>query len=249
MTTWTSPRTWVGGETPDQTTFNTHVRDNLNHLYENKPYTLIPGLEGSADVAGLGGAGTSEEWSTSTTGLTWSPSSPTTVDSDTTIPSFLYISNQADATERLGTKSWSPGSGAFDARLGNVMIASNSSAANVTSFFGLHIGDATNAARLALLVSYNYSTAVTSIVAYTYSASTPTQRGSTYTTPPGAPVYLRIARDGSNNCTFYWSTTGVLWQAIATQAHTLTVTNIGVRASGNVTASFQASADWLRTSV
>lgn len=26
---WTSPRTWVAGEVPSATTFNTHVRDNL----------------------------------------------------------------------------------------------------------------------------------------------------------------------------------------------------------------------------
>lgn len=29
---WTTPRTWVAGEVPGDTIFNTHVRDNLNYL-------------------------------------------------------------------------------------------------------------------------------------------------------------------------------------------------------------------------
>lgn len=247
MTNWTAPRTWVGGETPDETTFNTHVRDNLNHLYESKPYTLLPGLAGSFNVAGNGGAGTSEEWSTTTTGLTWS-STPTTADSHTTVPSYLYVSNQADATERLGTKSWAP-AGAFDARLGGVVLGNNSSAANAGGVFGLHIGDSGNSNRLLLAAIYNYSTAATTVLAYTYASSTYTQRGSTYTAPSGAPLYFRIARDGSNNVSFYWSPNGVIWQFIATQSFTLTVSNIGVRVIGSATATFQAAADWLRTSV
>jgi hypothetical protein len=244
MTTWTTPRTWTS-ETLTSTLLNTHLRDNLNHLKENLP----PGLAGSADIAGVGGAGTSEEWGTTTTGLTWSPSNPTTVDSHTTIPNHLYISNQADTTERLGTKSWSPGAGAFDGRLGSVLIGANASAAAVTSFVGLHIGDSGNSNRLMMQVSYVYNTGVTQIAAYTYAASTYTARGSAYTVPSSVPVYLRIARDGSNNVSFYWSLNGVLWNLIATQAFTLTVSNIGVRAVGNATAVFQAAADWLRTSV
>jgi hypothetical protein len=33
---WTTPRTWVDGETVSQTEMNTHVRDNLGYLYDEK---------------------------------------------------------------------------------------------------------------------------------------------------------------------------------------------------------------------
>lgn len=37
---WTSPRTWTAGEAPTAATFNTHVRDNLNYLYD-APYAAV----------------------------------------------------------------------------------------------------------------------------------------------------------------------------------------------------------------
>ena len=33
-TDWTNPKTWVDGETPSEETLNTHLRDNIKHLYE-----------------------------------------------------------------------------------------------------------------------------------------------------------------------------------------------------------------------
>jgi hypothetical protein len=248
MTNWTTPRSWADGDVPDETMMNTHVRDNENHLYENKPFTLIPGLAGSGDVAGTGGAGTSEEWSTTTTGLTWAPSDPTTVDSHTTIPSYLYVNNPADTTVRLGLKSWAP-AGAFDARLGGVIADSSTSVAGVAGLFGLEITDADSSDRCLIEISYTYSTGAVAVLAFTYTSSSYTQRGSTVTLPVGSPVYLRITRDGSNNVSFYYSANGILWQFIATQAFTFTVANIGIHAQGNATAGFQAAADWLRTSV
>jgi hypothetical protein len=245
MTAWTTPRTWVADEVPDESTFNTHVRDNLNYLKEHAP----DGLAGSPDIAGVGGAGTSEEWGTSTTGLTWSPSSPTTVDSNTTLLNHLYIANQADTTERLGTKAWVPGSGAFDARLGRIMVGCNTTASALSAESGLHIGDATNANRLLCTVSYAYNTGEITIRAYTYAASTYTQRGTGFTIETPSAVYLRITRDGSNNCSFYYSFNGVIWQIMGTQSFTLTVANIGLRVAANATAGHQAAFDWLRTSV
>jgi hypothetical protein len=243
MTSWTNPRTWTS-ETLTSTLLNTHLRDNLLHLYEKVPTGISP-----ADRAGVGGAGTSEEWDSTTTGLTWSPSSPTTVDSNTTAAGHLYISNQADATERIGTKAWVPGAGAFDARLGKSMISTDTSVAAVVANCALHIGDATNANRVSLHVSYAFNTQVTTILAFTYTASTYTQRGSTVTVPSGLPYYLRITRDGSNNVSYYWSLNGILWNFIVTQSFTLTIANIGIRTVGNTTAVFQAAADWMRTSV
>jgi hypothetical protein len=244
-TPWTTPKTWTSA-TLSSTDMNTHVRDNLNYLKESIP----PGAAGSPDAAGVGGAGTSEEWGTTTTGLTWTPSNPTTVDSHTTIPNHLYIANQADATERIGTKAWTPaGAAAFDARLGRVMIGANSSVAAVTSQVCFHIGDSGNANRLMIVMDYTYNSIASTVRAFTYASSTYTQRGGSASILAGYPYYLRITRDGSNNCSFYWSANGLLWNFIATQALTLTVANIGIRVVGNTTAGFQAAADWLRTSV
>lgn len=243
-TPWTAPKTWTA-TVLSVTDMNTHVRDNLNYLKESIP----PGAAGSPDIAGVGGAGTSEEWGTSTTGLTWTPSNPTTVDSNTTIPNYLYVANQADATERFGLKDWSPGTGAFDARLGGVICASSATVAAVTSNFGFMIANSGNTDRLMIQITNTYNTHGAKVQAYTYTSSTYTQRGSDIAVGFGSPVYLRITRDASNNCSFYYSPNGVLWQFIATQAFTLTVAKIGVRPVGNTTAVFQAAADWLRTSV
>jgi hypothetical protein len=35
MTAWTSPRTWVAGETVGAANMNTHIRDNENAIWEN----------------------------------------------------------------------------------------------------------------------------------------------------------------------------------------------------------------------
>ena len=242
---WTQPRTWVSGETVGAATMNTHVRDNLNALKDGQP----PGLAGSPDIAGVYGAGTAEEWGTTTTGLTWTPSNPTTVESNVSFKSHLLIFNQADTTERIGTKSWAPGSGAFDAKLGGVYIGSASSAAAVTSAFGFVISSTSHTDRVTIAANYTHSTAVTEIKAHTYTGGSYTQRGSTFTIPSSLPIYFQITRDGSNNIGFLWSLNGRIWHVIASQAFTFTVANIGVRAVGNATGAFQAAADWLRTDV
>lgn len=36
---WTPPRTWVNGEIPTQTEFNTHVRDNTKEIWRELAYT------------------------------------------------------------------------------------------------------------------------------------------------------------------------------------------------------------------
>ena len=46
---WTTPRTWVAAEVPTETTFNTHVRDNLNALYGTDS-TYTPTLTQSATI-------------------------------------------------------------------------------------------------------------------------------------------------------------------------------------------------------
>ena len=202
---------------------------------------VIPGLAGSADRAGFGGGGTSEEYDTGTTGLTWN-STPNTVDSDTTIPSHLYVRATTN-TEYIGTKAFAP-AGAFDARtkllLGNGVTNSAS--------IGLHVGDSGNSNRLLMNFNSNPSTQNFNLAGYTYTGGTNTQRGSTWNVP-GNEIYLRITRDGSNNCSFYFSVNGILWQLVATQSFTFTVANLGYRITQAAALTHECAADWLRTDV
>ena len=198
---------------------------------------VIPGLAGSPDIAGIGGAGTSEEYDTSTTGLTWTPSTPNTVDSDTTRKSHLYVKS-TDTTERIGTKAWAP-AGAFDARAKVSHGGSNNSSLDVL------ITNSDNSSRALMLIQVEGTE--NNIKAYTFASSTYTQRGSSIPWLPGLPVYLRITRDGSNNVSFYCSGDGYTWFPIDTGiAFTFTVANIGYRSAN---AAHEAFVDFLRTDV
>jgi hypothetical protein len=203
---------------------------------------VIPGLAGSPDVSGIGGAGTSEEYDTATTGLSWTPSTPNTVDSNTTIKSHLYIKATTN-TEYFGTKSWTP-AGAFDARC---KISGLGNGVDNLAAIGLHIGDSDNSDRLLIQIQSYPNFQVFQAVAYTYTSGSYTQRGGTWNC--NDYVYFRIARDGSNNCSFYFSSNGLLWQLIATQSFTLTVSDIGFRVSQAAALTHEMAIDWLRTSV
>jgi len=85
------------------------------------------------------------------------------------------------------------------------------------------------------------------IQAFTYAASTYTQRGATNTGMSNS-VYLRIVRDGSNNNSFYWSADGITWILVATQALTYTAANAGLRLTpGSITTT--VACDWIRSDV
>lgn len=205
---------------------------------------VIPGLAGSPDIKGAGGAGTAEEFDSGASPLTWG-SAPATEDVNTTILSHLYLKSTATG-ENLGTKAWSP-AGAFDARC--KVLLGNDSNANYCDI-GLHIGESGNTSRLLIHQAVDVANLRANIQANTYATGSYTQRGSTWLNMPlNGPIYFRITRDGSNNCSFYWSTNGFLWQLVATQSFTLTVANIGFRIDqGAATAAYYA-VDWLRTDV
>lgn len=206
---------------------------------------VIPGLGGSADRAGIGGGGITEEYDTGTPGLTWG-TAPGTENSNSTYPSHLYTRWTATVSESLGTRAWAPGSGAFDARtkmsLG-IDAVSNSYAP------GFHIGDSGNSNRLLINASVNAVTGVTTLTAYTYASSTYTARGNVITINGNPAIYLRITRDGSNGIAFYYSLNGMTWHLLGTHSFTLTVDNIGYRVNTPAASEFILISDWLRTSV
>jgi hypothetical protein len=119
----------------------------------------------------------------------------------------------------------------------------------VADVVGFHIGDSGNSNRLLINVGHNGSAGTGSLIAYTYASGSYTQRGNSFAYSITSPLWLRITRDGSNNCSFYFSLNGVTWQLLATQALTLTVSNIGYRVSTGGASEFILISDWLRTTV
>lgn len=201
---------------------------------------VIPGMAGSPDISGSAGAGTSEEYDSATTGLTWSPSDPDTVNSNTTILSHLYIKS-TDGTERFGTKAWAP-SGAFDARAKlSIGLRDTSSNADI----GLVVADSGLSNFALLQLNGNGSTQLYRVFAYSY-ASGFTQRGGTWTIG-STEIYARISRDGSNNVSWWWSSDGKVWQLVSTTSFTFTPAKIGFRVSASASVTHDMAVDWLRT--
>ena len=82
---WTSPRTWVTGETPSAATCNTHVRDNVQYLYDNQFRGARAVLSANQSISNS--TETSASWGSApidTDGL-WSGGSPTRL----TVPAVL----------------------------------------------------------------------------------------------------------------------------------------------------------------
>ena len=147
---------------------------------------------------------------------------------------------------KYGYKAWSP-AGAYDVR---AKISIGNSVSNQDAEFGIFVCDSsapiTNGVMLVLV--YANATRVFNVIAYTCAATTFTARGSIHNVGRNE-IYLRITRDGSNNNSFYYSSNGLLWQLVATQALTFTVADFGVEVAGGNVAEHYGIADWLRTSV
>jgi hypothetical protein len=203
----------------------------------------IPGLAGSSDRAGIGGAGVAYEFDSGASPLTWS-SAIDAEDVDTTVKSHLYIQDNG-AAESLGTYSWAP-AGAFDIRCKVSLGAEVAGGANASGI-GLLVGDSAMNNRCLNNFTYNGGTDRFEINVYTYAGGSYTQRG-VVQYGMGSVVYLRIVRDGSNNNSFYWSSDGLLWLLIATQALTYTAAKAGLRISGNSVVT-NAAIDYIRSDV
>jgi hypothetical protein len=235
---WSTPAGGGGGGAPTTSEYITSAADGT---LSNE--VVIPGLAGHADRAGIGGAGTSYEFDSGASPLTWS-AAVDSEDVDTTVPSHLYIVDNG-ASETLGTFAYAP-AGAFDLRckisMGMDAIVNGAGAS-------LIVGDSAmnNRCRLSLALDTSLTPDAPVINAHTYASSTYTQRGASVQAG-GNTAYLRITRDGSNNNSFYWSTDGITWVFIATQALTYTAAKAGISlilGSQNV----RVAVDWIRSDV
>lgn len=201
---------------------------------------VIPGMAGSGDIAGIGGTSFSEEYDTASSGLTWDIA-PATEDSNTTRKSHLYVTTTTTST-RFGLRSWSP-AGAFDART-KVSIGATVTG---TGGIGLVVGNSDNTSHTLVQITLNAAGTFPIVAAYTFTASTYTQRGSNWSIR-STVIYLRITRDGSNNVKFFLSNDGYAWQIIATQAFTFTAAQIGYRLFVPEANGYQFYSDYLRGS-
>jgi hypothetical protein len=204
---------------------------------------VIPGLAGSADRAGIGGAGVAYEFDSGASPLTWSAAVDTeTVDS--TFPSHLYIQDNG-AAATMGTYSWSP-AGAFDIRC-KMSFGTEAGTAAVAPAAGLLVSNSDDSLRLLIEFEFDATNDRYYINGYTYAASTYTKRGASILYVPNT-MYIRLVRDGSNNCSFYTSTDGMCWHLIATQSHTLTVAKAGLSLSA-ASITINVAVDWIRSDV
>lgn len=201
---------------------------------------VIPGLAGSADIAGAGGAGTSEEYDTTTTGITWD-SAPDTVNSDTTVKSHLYIEDN-DNTEKIGTKAWTPGAVDFDVRA--KMSIGGHEGGNAS--FGLYLLNSDNSKRVLIqFLHYAGGSSATEIRSYDYDGAFTLRN----TTVWGAnAAYFRIVRVGGT-IEWYYSSDGLTWSRATTLTFTITVTKVGYRVISGASGIMKGTVDWLRTSV
>lgn len=207
---------------------------------------VIPGLAGSADIAGAGGGGTSREFDASGDAApTWSTSPDTTVDIDTTSKSHLYVKD-ATNTVIFGDYVWSP-SGAFNV-IAKVSLGRD--ATTTSASCGIWVGNSDDSSGIWLILAIDSGgTTATYVKAATRASSTDTQRGSNSACGGNNSVYLKLSRDGSNNCSFALSTNGISWFAIATQALTFTVAHLGFRIASSAAVGHEMFVDFLRTDV
>lgn len=205
---------------------------------------VVSGFGGSVAKNGVFGGGAADrEFNNALSGETWSPSSPSAVDANSTRLSHLYALS-TDTTERFLYWSWSP-AGAFEA-IAHISLFSDLATATSHNA-ALYIASSTNNERI--IIMNNRTTGMTrAVAAYTYSAGAYTQRGSNSGAIP-SDVIVKITRDGSNNVAFYWSTDGYGWQFIASLSFTLTVARLGYRISSNSAGNYGFYSDFLRTNV
>jgi hypothetical protein len=211
---------------------------------------VIPYLSASADIRGAAGAGIDDEFDgSSLTNYTWLFSTPPSVSNEnSTIKSHWYIETSAGGS-LWATRSWSSvpssGTGAYDARC-KVSIGYKD-AANSLSFY-LAALDSNTSAITGWTVALDVGVTVRTFTVRARSAnlSSFTTQGSAWTIAHNS-LYLRLTRDGSNNCSAWFSMDGLIWQLINTFSLTYTVAQLGIGfvvTNGNPA---YGAIDWMRT--
>lgn len=197
----------------------------------------IPGLAGSADRAGVGGANYANEFDSTTSGLTWS-SAPAASDSHTTFPSHLYA-HATDTTERYALAAYAP-AGDFDARM-KLGVGSGVASGFVSA--GLVVTNSDNSARVGSYYVPNPGGGVGVILLQLFDDAS--QVGSNITiNGTFDDGYLRITRSGTT-IKYYYSANGKTWHYLNTATKTFTAAQIGLRFAAN-NSDGEVAVDWIR---
>jgi hypothetical protein len=209
---------------------------------------VVSGWLASADIHGAAGGGSvAREYDSGSAGLTWSPSTPATVDVNTTVLSHLYI-NWSNTTEYYGLEAFAPGSSDFAAIMKVAIGHANPSGNDFAC--GLTITDSSGATGNKVLLQFgsNWASQRSIIGAFTDNGGGSFPSVGSSWPVYGQEVYLKITRI-SGTWSFWWSDNGKTWQIIGTSSTSFTVAKIGYRLSATGSGPWTAAVDFLRTTV
>ena len=204
---------------------------------------IIPGLSGSADRLGIGGAGFSYEFDSGSSPLTWS----TAVDVEnvgSTLPSHLYVYD-TDTTARMGLFSYSP-AGDWEVTT-KIAFTFDPSYTSNDFYIGIIATNSDESRRIAIM--HRQNSATPSVEVYTYAGSF-TLQNSIAITLTGVPVYFKLRYvAGSTAVHYYYSFDGMSWRRIGgAVTFSLTAAKIGFYYHNSSGGPGIVMCDWLRGS-
>jgi hypothetical protein len=213
---------------------------------------VIPGLRAHPDIAPAPNGFNQEFDSVQLGGATMG--SPTTLDSNKTLASHLYLSGPSAASHANIGRYWVAPATPFTVTAKLASWTGRQANTSIAQFCGLFVGVATPGAFLtAEIQTPGGGTAETRFAMYQWTNPTTfnTSRGTSTSTPAFGvtpPFYLRLVVTSSSSIAGYFSRDGLLWTAIAAGVNPgITIATFGVFCNpGTNSADLQAAFDWIR---
>lgn len=211
---------------------------------------VIPGLggniirAGAPPPAGVSG-GISEEYDTASHGLSWTLNTPTTHNSNATLPSHLFIET-ATVASYIGARNWIAGSGAKNA-WAHLGLGVDHGSSATSNYFGLLVADATFANRIVMNLEMRPSLKKWQVSAWQYTGGTWTQVGTSWDC--SGEIFAWISRGASNDWYFRWSERGTAWQLVGSTVLAFTIARVGYWMDIYQASTTRMISDFLRTDV
>jgi hypothetical protein len=211
---------------------------------------VIPGLRAHPDIAPAPNGFNQEFDSVQLGGATMG--SPTTLDSNKTLASHLYLSGPSAASHANIGRYWPAPSAPFTVTGKLSAWNANQATVSISQFAGIFVGVATPGA----FVTSEIQTPADGTVRFaSYQWTNPTTFNTSRGTLAGAtgyafklPVYLRLTVTSSSSIAASWSFGGLVYTSIATGINPgITIASYGVFLNpGGGSAPLAAHFDWLR---